>query len=32
MIGHVFQNGKKVYILDTKGKDALISMPDAYQS
>ena len=32
MIGYVFQNGKKVYILDTKGKDALISMPDAYQS
>ena len=32
MIGHVFQNGKKVYILDTKGKDDLISMPDAYQS
>ena len=32
MIGCVFQNGKKVYILDTKGKDALISMPEAYQS
>ena len=32
MMGQVFQNGKKVYILDTKGKDALISMPDAYQS
>lgn len=32
MIGQVFQNGKKVYILDTKNNDALILMPDAYKS
>lgn len=32
MIGCVFQNGKKVYILDTKGRDALIAIPHAYAS
>lgn len=32
MTNHAFQNGKMVYILDTKNNDALIMMPDAYQS
>lgn len=32
MTNHAFQNGKMVHILDTKNNDALILMPDAYQS
>ena len=32
MTNYAFQNGKMAYILDTKGEDALIMMPDAYQS
>ena len=32
MTNYAFQNGKMVHILDTKDKDAIILMPDAYQS
>lgn len=30
MTNHAFQNGKMVYILDTKNNDAFVMMPDAY--
>lgn len=32
MVKTAIQNGKQIYILDTKNNDALILMPDAYQS
>lgn len=32
MTEYALQNGKIVYILDTNGENALVVMPDAYQS